>query len=185
MSEINKPSHDVLAIVKNDAIEDGIADAIVDRLGQTERLRVVSRHIINLTISDVLHIYKHEHEVDPTEVREILIAMNAIAMRGDNLLVGLNAQGFANTSDALLHLESVKGKVGRDTEDTIRSNFPFSKPDDFSSHSFWFQAPFFVRNRIHSPHDEVDLSNIETIALEKGISIDDIYPRLGHEDFNI
>ena len=170
MSEINKPSHDVLAIVKNDAIEDGIADAIVDRLDQTERLRVVSRHIINLTISDVLHIYKHEHEVDPTEVREILIAMNAIAMRGDNLLVGLNAQGFANTSDALLHLESVKGKVGRDTEDTIRSKF---------------QAPFFVRNRIHSPHDEVDLSNIETIALEKGISIDDIYPRLGHEDFNI
>lgn len=176
MPETKQPQ-DVLAIVKNDAIEDGIAEDIIEKLNNTRQLSVLSRHVINLTIGDVLHIYQHEYEIDPTNVREILIAMNAATMQGDNLLIGLEAQGFHDTNEALTYLESVKGKVGDSSQDSIRSTFPFSRPSDFGSYSFWFQAPFFVRNRIHSPHDEIDLKNMEEIAVTKGISLHDLYPK--------
>jgi hypothetical protein len=174
VSEIEK-SHNIIAIVKNDAVEDRIADAIIKKLDHTRRLRVLSRHIISLTTSDVLDIYEHEYEIDPTDVREILIAMNAVAMRGDNILVGLAAQGFSDLNEALLYLESVKGKVGNISGDSIRSSFPFSRPENFETYSFWFQATFFVRNRIHSPHDDIDLKKIEDIAISKGLALKDIY----------
>jgi hypothetical protein len=174
VSETEKPQN-IIAIIKNDAIEDKIAGDITEELNRTRRLTVVSRHIINLTTADVLDIYEHEYEVDPTDVREILIAMNATAMRGDNMLVGLAAQGFSSPGEALLYLEGVKGKVGNVSGNTIRSSFPFERPENFETYSFWFQAPFFVRNRIHTPHDEIDLRKIEDIANSKDIALEDIY----------
>ncbi len=179
MSEIDYGNR-ALAIVKKDAIEDGIDSAIVERLHATRRIKVISSHVIRLSVEDTLKIYNHELETDPTEIRQALIAMNAIAMDGSNLLVGLKLAGFSDIDEALLYLETIKGKVGNVSEDSnLRSEFPFIRPTEFDGYPFWFRAAFFVRNRVHTPHDGVDLRNVEEVAFSKGLSIGDIYPSGG------
>ena len=129
-----------------------------------------------LSQADILELYSHEYQSDPTHIRQILVAMNSIAMRGNNLVVGVKISDSDDQDEALRYLASVKGHTD-DTEvdGTVRGLFKYIRPDGIEKEEFWFKAPYFIRNRIHTPETSTDIKIVERMLGRKAINLAMLY----------
>lgn len=175
---MNRLSNEATVVVKKDAIEDGVHRDIIDLLHSNPDVDVLSEHPIELSTEEVLDIYKHDLEIDPSERRRILITLAAIAMTGGNILLGVKVRGAEDQVSTFARLNQLKGKVIDDrNKGTIRGSFPYPVPDHFQTLDEMGKAPFFVRNRFHVPDTAESQQTVATIAASKGIDQGSIYAR--------
>lgn len=166
-------------IVKKDAIEDGIGDDVLAFVDSQPNIVVASRQLVELTAPDILEVYKYELDDDPSERREILMSMAAIAMAGSNIVAGIIMDNVDSPTEAFQRLNQLKGKTNnREDTNTVRGSFPYRRPDGYEDYSFWFKAPFFIRNRIHVPDSIGALHALEKVLLKKDITPDMLYGRM-------
>lgn len=171
-------NQEAIVVIKKDAIEDGVSEQVIDFIGNDPRIEIQNTSSLELTTDEILAIYAPELLQDPSERREILMVMGAQAMTGANLFMGVHVLDASTQEEGFGYLNALKGSI-RDTEaaGTVRGSFPYPRPAAYDSYSFWFQAPFFVRNRVHIPDSHDALSAVESIALQHGISPEELYGR--------
>lgn len=171
-----------IMIVKRDAIEDGLAHEIIRFINNTDRAQVCGRHLIELTTSEALNLYAPELRDDPSERREILMAIGALAMTGQNILLGIRVDDADTPKDTFGYLNALKGSIKDPVSaGTIRGTFPHPRCDGYNQYGFWFQAPFFTQNRVHVPDSDDALAEIESLAMQRGITPQELYGRTGRE----
>jgi len=171
-------SQEGIIIVKKDAIDDGVSDDVLAHIDKNPAITIRGCTPLELSTPEILDLYSPELLQDPSERREILMVMGAQAMTGTNLLLGVGIEGVETREDGFVFLNSFKGSIRDTPEDgTIRGAFPFPRPEEFDNYSFWFQAPFFVRNRVHVPDSQDAIEAVEKVAYAHGVSVEDLYGR--------
>jgi nucleoside diphosphate kinase len=171
--------HNISLIIKKDAVEEDLCGPILDFVNSHSNFEIVSTYPVDLSVVDALTIYTDELAEDPSESRAALIAMNAMAMAGRNMVAGLRVSNAVDHTAAFAALNEIKGKTARrDDKETIRGLFPYTRPEGYDDYPFWFRAPFFVRNRVHVPSSVVALESLHNVVLSaKGITTDMLYDR--------
>lgn len=173
-----KQFHEGLVIIKRDAIEDGVSSDVINFIDQNPAVRVQACSSVSLSTPEILDMYEPELLQDPSERREILMVMGAQAMTGTNLLLGVRVEGVGTQEEGFTYLNTFKGSIRDTSEDkTIRGTFPFPRPEGFDGYSFWFRAPFFVRNRVHVPDSHDAVAAVEQVAQKHGVSLEELYGR--------
>lgn len=139
------------AIVKPDAIEDGLSDHIIENIRNRPQVTHLEPLPVTLTYDDAYGIYLPEMFDDDSQRRRRLMQLGIRAMVGLNIFLTIEvATDTADDRlDALRTLNRIKGKSTDEPQlNTIRGCYKTVLPDCIDTDE---RDRYIVRNRLHIP----------------------------------
>lgn len=139
-------------LIKHDAFQDRHVPDIEKLLSDVHHLDIADSRVIELTMPEILAIYRPDTPEVMSEKDQALRALGLSAMVGTNEIVELVLPGTECWEQIVARLKAARGKCTDDpSARTVRGVFPSPRCEGYDQLSFWEQAVYFVRNRIHTP----------------------------------
>lgn len=142
-----------IAILKRDAIEDGLASQIINSFAMSDLFEISDLLPVDLRKEDAYAIYAPEFRDTDSCERRILMEMGIRAMVGINLYIQFSifTEHPNDITEGMMILNKLKGKVTDDpSRETVRGIYKAQLPTGLGNDIFKY-GPYMVRNRIHIP----------------------------------